>query len=79
MKYAAVKNSITHLKESEAVYKEISSYIASTQIEGNPNVVIKNLYALRREPEHQAFRSALHNTKLLFHGSNGMSYLWSKC
>ncbi len=75
MKYSSLRNSIKHLKKGDTTFDEISSYILESQFEGNPRVVIKNLFSLHREQEHTSFREALHNKKLLFHGSNASNFV----
>lgn len=72
MKYAALKNQMKYVKPDDPLFAKITSYISSTQIEGNPTIVVKKLFSLHREEEESVFRSSLHNNKLLFHGSNGV-------
>lgn len=73
MKYAALRNKITVLKEGETKFNEISDYAIHSQKHANC-IKIKNIFCLERENEVKQFRDGLHNIKLLFHGSNSMFF-----
>ncbi|KAL6044894.1 Protein mono-ADP-ribosyltransferase parp4 [Balamuthia mandrillaris] len=72
MKYRALRCNINLVDPSSEEFSSLRQQILDSQIEKrNVGKIadIRNIYAVRREVEHQGFTSNLSNRRLLFHGS----------
>jgi len=65
-KYKALKNEIKYLEGEE--HHEIKTYVLESQVKSQ-DIEVVNVFAIKRQVEHESFVKGIGNRRILFHGS----------